>query len=322
MTITDRFTIPSTGDKIPILGFGSGTKWQHKKKGANGGPEKSHDAIDEDLIAALVQAIQHGFIHLDTAETYTTRRDVGIAIKRSGVPREKLWITDKYQPRAIGKDGLPRGPYASVVEALEFMQIEYIDLFLFHTEYLNSRYTLEQAWREMEKLYEEGKVKNIGVSNHTVKRLKEIQKFAKVQPAVNQIEFHPYLQNQSTGIIEYAKKNGILIEAYAPLAPIARAPGGPLDKLLDDLAEKYGKTTSQILLKWVHKQGIVTITTTSNEGRLDQIQKVLSFDISDEDQKAITDVGNSHFYRAFQMSPLPTYDDQLKKERGLPLDNQ
>ncbi|GME82268.1 unnamed protein product [Ambrosiozyma monospora] len=175
-----------------------------------------------------------------------------------------------------------------------------------------------KSWKESERLVDEGLVRAIGVSNHIVKRLEDINKFARIKPSMNHIEFHPYFQNQSTGIIEYAKKNCILIEAYGPLSPIVGAKGGPLDPVLDSLADRYGKTPSQILLKWVHQQGVVTVTTTSSEKRLDEVLDVLNFELDDEDEEKITNVGNSHFFKAFpNIPPLRDYDEELKKERGL-----
>ncbi|GMG54734.1 unnamed protein product [Ambrosiozyma monospora] len=322
MTIQTTITIPNSNNvQIPIIGFGSGTKWQWKKKQGERvyGQElnKFKEIVDEDLVEATITALKHGIVHLDTAEIYTTRKDIGEAIKRSGISRETLFITDKYFSRAAGSDGKLRGPYESAKEALELTGLKYLDLFLLHGEDQNENYTVESSWKELERLVDEGLVRAIGVSNHTVKRLQEIAKIARIKPSVNQIEFHPYLQNQSTGIIEYAEKNDILIEAYGPLTPIVRAKGGPLDSVLDSLAEKYGKTTSQILLKWVHKHGFVTVTTTSNEKRLDEILDVVNFDLDDADFETITKVGNSHFFRAFPIPPLPDYDEELKRERGL-----
>lgn len=310
------FTLPS-GDKIPVIGFGSGTKWQLKKKSENGGAENSKDVIDQDLVNMLKLAVKHGFVHLDTAECYTTRRDVGEALKQINLPRDELWITDKYH--CTGKDGMgnSRGPYGSLKEGLKLMGIDYVDLFLVHTCYFNEAYPIEKIWPEMERLKDEGLAHHIGVSNFDVTTLRKVLKLARHKPEVCQIEFHPYLQNQSTGIINFLKSNNILVEAYAPLAPLSRAKDGPLNEVLEKLSKKYGRSTTQILLKWVHQQGIVTLTTTSKESRMDDILDVFDFSLSPEDAKLISDTGNSYFFRAFNIPPLPTYDEELKKERNL-----
>lgn len=307
----------SSGDNIPVIGFGSGTQWQKKKKSENGGPENSKYAVDRDLVDTLEKAVKHGFIHLDTAECYTTRRDVGVALKEINIPRKKLWITDKYHPTSKDKDGNPRGPYGSLKEGLEYMGIDYVDLFLVHTANFSDAYPLEKVWPEMEKLLDEGLAHHIGVSNFDVPTIKKVLKIAKHKPEVCQIEFHAYLQDQSPGIVKFLKQNGILIEAYAPLSPLTRDTTGPINAVVEKLAKKYGRTTTQILLKWIHQQGIVTITTTTKSSRMDDIMKVFDLELSPEDMKLITDTGNSHFYRGFDILPLPKYDEELKKERGL-----
>ncbi|VEU20388.1 DEKNAAC101248 [Brettanomyces naardenensis] len=317
MDFPQFFTIPATGDKIPVIGFGSGTRWQIKKKSENGGAENSGDVIDRDLVDVLKLAVKHGFVHIDTAEVYTTRKDVGAALKEIDLPREKLWITDKY--KCVGRDIKPnhQGPYDSLKEGLEYMGVDYVDAFLVHTGFFSKEYPLEKIWPEMERLYEEGLAHNIGVSNFDVPTLEKLFKLAKHKPQVLQIEFHPYLQNQAPGVVKFAKDNGILVEAYSPLAPLSRAKDGPLRDLLPKLSEKYGRSATQILLKWAHQQGVVTVTTTANEQRMDDILGLFDFELSEEDEKRITDTGNSYFFRAFAIPPLPKYDEELKKERGL-----
>ncbi|QPG76677.1 hypothetical protein FOA43_004071 [Brettanomyces nanus] len=318
MDFPQFLTIPATGDKIPIVAFGSGTRWQIKKKGENGGPEHSKGVVDKDLVEMLKSAVNHGFIHLDTAEIYTTRRDVGAALKEIEMPREKLWITDKYHPGSEDREGNPRGPYDSLKEGLELMGTDYVDMYLLHTaNFTDDGFPFEKAWPEMERLYEEGLAKNIGVSNFDVANLKRIIKTAKYKPAVCQTEFHAYLQDQSTGIRQYLKDHHILMEAYAPLSPLTRDKDGPLKELLPKLSKKYGRSATQILLKWAHQQGIVTVTTTSKESRMDDIMNMFDFQLRPEDIQLISDTGNTHFYRAFKIPPLPTYDTELKIQRGI-----
>lgn len=312
-------TIPATGDKMPIIGFGSGTKWQKKKKGENGGPEKSKGVVDPDLVRTLELAVKHGFIHLDTAEVYTTRRDVGVALKELNIPREKLWITDKYHWGSVNDPvtGDPRGPYESLKEGLQLMGIKYVDLFLIHTVHFTDTFTIEEQWRQMEQLKDEGLARNIGVSNYDPENIDKILAVAKYKPGVCQIEFCPYMQNQTFGIQDYLKKHDILLESYGPCEPLSKAPDGPLKELLPKLAKKYGRSETQILLKWTHQQGYPTVTTTSKESRMDDILQVFDLHLDDEDMKAITDVGNSYWFRAFSMYPVAEYDEALKKQRGL-----
>lgn len=309
-------TIPSTGDKIPSIGFGSGTKWQHKKKGRG---EEAKGTLDEDLVSVLVEAINHGFVHLDTAEIYTTRAEIGEALKRSGKDRDKVWITDKYAHSSVYPGtNKRRGPYDSLVEGLKIMGIESVDLFLIHTQKLDfETNSMEYYWSEMEKLYNEGLAKNIGISNFDSKHLDLIYKIAKIKPAVIQLEFHPYLQQQSPGIFEYLKDKNVLIEAYGPLVPLTKARPGPLDDILPGLSKKYNASETQILLRWVQQQGILTVTTSSNPKRMDDIMDSFNLTLSDEDIELIRETGKKKFFRGFILDAFQQYDDELKAELKL-----
>lgn len=334
-------------DGIPLVGFGAGTKWQWKKKSEVADFTK---AVDEDLVDSLKTALAVGFRHLDTAEVYSTRRDIGEALRRAiedpSIPikqREDIFITDKYAAESskainehitpITKDGVVRGPITSLKTSLNEMGIDYIDLFLFHTTGINPEMDLVSQWGELVELQKQGLVKKIGVSNYDVKHLEEIKALGNGMPQVLQIEFHPYLQNQSSGIQAYAKENGITLEAYAPLVPLTKArdawrlliesgekPAGsepPLDSLLRTLVEKYGVSETQLLLKYTLQSGFIPITTSSKRERMVDVLGVLDWEMEDDDLKAINEVGNSWFYRAFAIPPGPSHDDKLKSERGL-----
>lgn len=323
--------LPQTGLPIPTIGFGSGTKWQWKKK-ANENTAVTDDNLsntDPDLVDSIVQALETGFKHLDTAEFYTTRPDIGLAVakyleKHQDKKRSDIFITDKYNAKPVsGSNILPngaiRGPYESLRSGLELMNLEYIDLFLLHTTAVPEGMTLGDAWKEMIKLQKEGLAKNIGVSNFDIPNLEILKNETNVLPQVLQIEFHPYLQNQSPNIIKYANENNIQIEAYGPLVPITKAlavdNGGPLIPLLDELASKYNVSTSKILLKYTQYHGIIPVTTSSKIERMKDVLGVYDFKLDDEDVKKLSDVGNTWFFRAFAIPPLPDWDEQLKTER-------
>lgn len=314
--------LPRTNQPISIVGFGSGTKWQWKKKAS-----EHADSTDPDLVQSVVDALETGFTHLDTAEYYTTRPDIGEGVAKflAQNPEKKrsdIFITDKYASHPPGvenvlPDGSIRGPYASAKTCLELMKIDYLDLFLLHTCQSPEELTLSQTWDEMIQLQKDGLVKNIGVSNFDIPHLEIIAKSG-VLPQVIQLEFHPYLQEQSPGIIEYCKANNIVIEAYGPLVPITKAKDqGPLDALLKELAEKYQVSESKILLKYVHSFGIITVTTSSKIERMKDVLTVFDFKLDAQDIEKISEVGNSFFWRAFDIPPLPTWDAELKAKRGL-----
>jgi diketogulonate reductase-like aldo/keto reductase len=292
------FTIKSTGTKVPAIGFGSGTVWRLQKW-------KQHDENNvHELIQALVDqvktAIDVGFRHIDTAEAYFTHREVGEGIRASGIDRKELFITDKWSPVVSNRTG-SKGPYESFTRALKDMKLDYIDLYLLHCPQTNKgEISTEDAWLQLESLYKEGKVKNIGVSNFSVEWLEKIAKVSTITPVVNQIEFHAYLQEQSPGIIEYSRAHGILLEAYSPLAPIMRARPGPLDDLLPSLVEKYGKSETLILLRWVYQNGIIPLTTSSKAERLIDALSIFSFELDDEDVKKIAEVAKQKHFQAFK----------------------
>lgn len=291
------FKLKGTGDEIPAIGFGSGTAWRIKKWEKR--DEKNGDELITELVDQVKSAIDNGFRHIDTAEAYFTHKEVGAGIKASGIAREELFVTDKWSPGVFKLTG-SKGPKESLARTLEELQLDYVDLYLLHSPQKNEgEISTEDAWLELEDLVKEGKVKNIGVSNHSVEWLEKIAKVATIVPAVNQIEFHAYLQDQTPGIVEYAKKNGILLEAYSPLAPIIRARPGPLDDLLPSLVDKYNKSETVILLRWVYQQGILPLTTSSKPERLADSLNVFTFELDDEDVKKITEVGKQKHFQGF-----------------------
>ncbi|ODV63931.1 Aldo/keto reductase, partial [Ascoidea rubescens DSM 1968] len=211
----EHFVLSNTDAKIPAIGYGTGTKWY----------KYGRDEIDEKLVSNLVKAVDYGFVHIDGAEVYNTDSETGLALKKIKKSRESIWITNKY----FAGDGSYKArsteanPYEAIKAGLKRLQIEYIDLYLLHAPFIKKEthgFSKVEAWKYLEKAYEEGLVKNIGVSNFSVEDLKEILEEAKYKPQVNQIEYSAYLQNQTPGIYDFAQENGILLEAYSPLAPL------------------------------------------------------------------------------------------------------
>lgn len=149
----------------------------------------------------------------------------------------------------------------------------------------------------MEKVKEAGKAKSIGVSNFLQDQLEAILKTAKIPPSVNQVEFHPYLQHKD--LVRFHETKGIKTVSYGPLTPATRAKGGPLDEFLSTLANKYAVTVEQILLRWSIDRGCVPITTSSKEARLRGYLQSLTFELTREEVKKITDLGHQKHFRAF-----------------------
>lgn len=195
--------------------------------------------------------------------------------------------------------------------ALKKMGTDYVDLYLLHSPFVSKEVnglSLEEAWKDMEQLYKSGKAKNIGVSNFAVEDLQRILKVAEVKPQVNQIEFSPFLQNQTPGIYKFCQEHDILLEAYSPLGPLqkktAQDDSQPFFEYVKELSEKYIKSEAQIILRWVTKRGVLPVTTSSKPQRISDAQNLFSFDLTAEEVDKITELGLEH-------EPLRLYWNKL-----------
>lgn len=273
------------GYKVPALAFGSGTKLK----------------LRGNVVQLISNAIKLGFRHIDCSELYGSESEVGEAIKVSGVKREDLFLTTKVYSHLSD-------PVGSLNASLKRLEIEYADLYLIHSPFVvdGQGTTIEKVWKAMESACKEGKAKSIGVSNFRVDHLERILAIAEIKPAVNQIEFGPYLQNQTLGITDFCCSHGILIEAYSPMA-VFQAQSGPLLPILDGLSRKYGKSPSQIVLRWIYQQGVLSITSTVSDVRAKEALEAYDFVIDEEDQKKITEVGASHVFQRYPEFVNPNF---------------
>ncbi|KAJ6783722.1 hypothetical protein PWT90_05472 [Aphanocladium album] len=274
------------GNSIPMIGYGVGTAL-FKSADANG-------KFDEKVVKCAKEAIANGFRHLDGAEVYGNEEELGTAIKQGGVPREELFVTTKF----AAKEGMNLTEHFEI--SLKKLSLDYVDLYLIHVPFFanGAEEPLQKTWAEMEAIQASGKAKSIGVSNYLQEHLEVILKTAKVKPAINQIEFHPYLQHGD--LLEFHRKHGIAVSAYGPLTPIVRAKGGPVDAKWAELANKYGVTESEIGLRWCIDQGIVALTTTGNPDRMHRVvSQVPKFKLTPKEVEEIAELGNQKHYRAF-----------------------
>lgn len=161
----------------------------------------------------------------------------------------------------------------------------------------NSDKELQDTWAAIEKVKESGKAKEIGVSNYTKAHLETTLKTAKIPPAINQIEFHPYLQHGD--LLDYHKEKGIATSAYAPLTPVTRAAGGPLDPVLAALAKKYAVTPGDVAIRWAIERGAIAITTSSKESRLTEYLRAVKFNLTPQEVEQISELGNQKHFRSF-----------------------
>ena len=223
---------------------------------------------------AVKAAIKNGYRSIDTAAIYQNEEGVGKAIKESGVPREELFITSKVWNSDQG--------YETTLQAYETslkkLGLEYLDLYLIHWPGKNK---FKDTWRALEKLYNDGRVRAIGVSNFHIHHLEDLLTDAEIKPMVNQVEYHPHLTQKD--LLAYCQKEGIQLEAWSPLKR------GQLldDPTINEIAKKYQKTPAQVILRWDLQTGVVTIPKSIKETRIIENADVFDFELTEEDIKGI-----------------------------------
>lgn len=231
-----------------------------------------------ELIEAVKSAVKHGYRSIDTAAVYANESGVGQGIREAleegGLSREDLFVTSKVWNADLGYEET----LAAYDASLERLGLEYLDLYLIHWP-VAGKY--KDAWRALEKLYREGRVRAIGVSNFQIHHLEDLLADAEVKPMINQVEFHPYLtQNE---LLRYTREQGIQLEAWAPLMQ-----GGLLDQpVLKEIASVYGKTVPQVILRWDLQHGVITIPKSTKEHRIAENASVFDFELSLEDMARI-----------------------------------
>ncbi len=255
----------NNGIDIPAIGFGT---WQI--------PE------GEEAYQAVTEALKVGYTHIDTAAIYGNEKSVGRAIKDSGIARDTLFITTKLWNTERGYDKT----IAAFEKSLADLGLEYIDLYLIHwpaneSQFENWATINAETWKALEYLYQQGKVKAIGISNFPKEYLAKLLETATIIPAVNQIEFHPgYLQEET---VELCKSNDILVQAWSPLGS-----GRILqDETLIALAKQKSTSVGQICIKFSLSQGILPLPKSTNPANIKRNLDIDSFDLTEEDIKII-----------------------------------
>lgn len=224
---------------------------------------------------------------------YGNEEELGEAIRTSKVPREQFYVTTKINPT------VKQSTKEAFQNSLDRLGLDYVDLYLVHSPFFaDTPEELQQRWAEMEDIKESGRAKSIGVSNFLQEHLEAILKTAKIPPAINQIEYHPYLQHGD--LLDFHRKNNIAISCFGPLTPIIRAQGGPVDSIWKELANKYGVSESEVGLRWCIDQGLVAVTTSSKKERLEHyLTKVPAFKLTPKEITEISELGNKKHHRAF-----------------------
>ncbi|MCD7927624.1 MAG: aldo/keto reductase [Oscillospiraceae bacterium] len=252
------------GYEIPCIGFGT---WQT--------PE------GDTAVMAVSEAIRVGYRHIDTAACYENEVGVGLGIAASAIPREDLFVTSKVWNTQRGYEKT----LAAFEKSLSDLGLEYLDLYLIHWPASSSQYekweeiNLE-TWRAMTELYKAGKIKAIGVSNFLPHHMEALMK-TEVPPMVNQIEYHPGLNQEET--VAYCKEHGVLVEAWSPLGT-----GRMLNnEKLKVIAAGYGKSVAQLCIRWCLQNGVIPLPKSVTPSRIAENGQVFDFNISDEDMQKI-----------------------------------
>lgn len=258
----------------------------------------------EDCKESVLTALKTGYRHIDTAQSYFNEEEVGAALKESDVPRNEIFLTTK-----VWIDNYGEGKaYDSVIESLKKLQTDYLDLILLHQP-VGDYYG---AYRDLEKLYEEGKVRAIGVSNFYPDRLVDLCLSTKIKPMVNQIEVNVF--NQQIEAKKWADKYGVVLEAWAPFAEGKNNMFH--NEVLLSIGEKHHKSSAQVILRWLYQRGIVSLAKSVHEERIKENFDIYSFELDDEDMKKIEtlDTKTSSFF-SHQDPNIIEWFGQLIKER-------
>ena len=278
----------NNGVEMPILGFGV------------------YQIPKEETKKCVLDAIKVGYRAIDTAQSYFNESEVGDAIKESGIPREEFFITTKIWIDNYGYEKCK----VSVEESLRKLKIDYIDLVLLHQPFSD----YYGAYRALEELYHEGKIKAIGVSNFYPDRLADMCLFGReVVPAVNQVETNPMNQQIKAG--EVMKKYGVAIEAWAPFGEGKN--GMFTNETLVNIGKKYGKTSAQVILRWLIGRGVIIACKSTHIERMEENFNVFDFELSDEDMEEIKklDSSDSLFFNHQDPAMVEWFDKMVIERR-------
>lgn len=273
--------------KMPILGYGV------------------YQVTKEECERCVLDALKAGYRSIDTAQSYFNEEEVGEAIQKSGVPRNEIFLTSKVWIDNYGYDKCRK----SVETSMKKLKTDYLDLMLLHQPFSD----YYGAWRALEDLYREGKIRAIGVSNFYPDRLVDIASFSSVRPMVNQVETHPF--NQQVAAKKYMDKYGVQIEAWAPFG---EGRGGLFEnRVLAEIAQKHKKTTAQVMLRWHIQRGVVVIPKSTHYERMKENLNVFDFMLDEEDMAKIAalDKNESSFFSHCDPATVEWFVEMVDKRR-------
>lgn len=283
-----QYVTLSNGVKMPQIGYGV------------------YQVGKEECERCVLDALKVGYRHIDTAQSYFNEEEVGNAIVQSGISRGELFITSKVWIEHYGYEECKK----SVLESLRKLQTDYIDLMLLHQPFSD----YYGAWRALEELYQEGKLRAIGISNFYPDRMVDLCSFAKIKPMVNQVETHPF--NQQIDMQKWCEKYGVQIEAWAPFG---EGRGDMFNNpVIAEIGKKYGKTVAQVILRWELQRGIVVIPKSTHIERMEENFNVFDFTLSEEDMAvmATLDKKQSSFFSHTDPNMVEWFVKMVEERKG------
>lgn len=222
----------------------------------------------------MLWALDAGYRHIDTASVYGNEADVGRAIRKSGIPREEIFVTTKLWNADQGF----REARAACRQSLEQLELEYVDLYLIHWPVAETR---RESWRALESLHAEKLARAVGVSNFLVRHLEDLLEHAEIVPAVNQVEYHPF--GFDPDLRDFCRLQGIAIEAYSPLARAKRLD----DPVVLQLAEAHEKSAAQILLRWSLQHGNIILPKSVRRERIEANAEIFDFELNADEMERL-----------------------------------
>lgn len=277
----------NNGVKMPQLGYGV------------------YQVSKEECERCVLDALDVGYRSIDTAQAYFNEEEVGSAIEKSGIDRKEIFLTSKVWIEHFGYEECKK----SVLESMEKLRTDYLDLMLLHQPFGDTY----GAWRALEDLYKEGKLRAIGISNHYADRMVEFANFTTIKPMINQMEVHPF--NQQKNLKEWADKYDIRLEAWAPFGEGRK--GLFENEILKKIGEKYGKTTAQVMLRWHIQRGVIVIPKSVHKERMIENYNIFDFALSDEDMKRIAqmDTATSVFFSHQDPAMVEWFADMVEERK-------
>lgn len=286
----DKRIILSNGNYIPRMGLGTDDVFfiNPPHTGSNKFTKKIWGAynyrikkplLDREMSQKIAAAIKSGYRLIDTSAAYNNEHSIGQAVKMSGVARDEMFLTT----RCTNKAQFNHSVRDEFMNSLRALGVDYIDLYMFHWP-VNGLFL--ETWRVMEELYEEGLVKNLGFANCHPHHIEEILNICKVRPVLNQVEIHPLFTQKP--LIEFCKSEGIQVEAYSPLAKNDDRLRS--NRIIGSLAEKYGKSRTQIIIRWHIENGVIPVPRSMNENRMVHNFNVFDFSLTSDEVAAIDSI--------------------------------